>query len=100
MLAGFFIVHYQLLLLFYSNACLLFIRYCVVVGLSKLRNLQSLNVACTEFNSHGLDIVIEDLPHLEVLNISGTQVSDISSLRKCRDRLKSLYMYNLKVCPN
>ncbi|XP_034254173.1 protein zyg-11 homolog B-like isoform X1 [Thrips palmi] len=72
-------------------------KYCVVVGLSKLQNLQSLNVACTEFNSHGLEIVIEDLPHLEVLNISGTQVSDISSLRKCRDRLKSLYMYNLKV---
>lgn len=72
-------------------------KYCVVVGLSKLQNLQSLNVACTEFNSHGLEIVIEDLPHLEVLNISGTQVSDISSLRKCRDRLKSLYMYNLKM---
>ena len=72
-------------------------KYCVVVGLSKLQNLQSLNVASTEFNSHGLEIVIEDLPHLEVLNISGTQVSDISPLRKCRDRLKSLYMYNLKV---
>lgn len=72
-------------------------RYCVVVALSKLRNLQSLNVSCTEFNRHGLEIVAEDLPQLESLDISCTRVDDISPLRKCRDRLKSLTMYNLKV---
>ncbi|XP_069693619.1 protein zyg-11 homolog B-like isoform X2 [Periplaneta americana] len=72
-------------------------RYCVVVALSKLRSLQSLNVSCTEFNKHGLDIVAEDLPQLESLDISCTRVDDISPLRKCRDRLKSLTMYNLKV---
>ncbi|KAK7864900.1 hypothetical protein R5R35_001989 [Gryllus longicercus] len=72
-------------------------RYCVVVALSKLRNLQSLNVSCTEFNRHGLEIVAEDLPHLESLDISCTRVDDIRPLRKCRNRLKSLTMYNLKV---
>ncbi|XP_066996742.1 protein zyg-11 homolog B isoform X2 [Anabrus simplex] len=72
-------------------------RYCVVVALSKLRNLQSLNVSGTEFNRHGLEIVAEDLPHLENLDISCTRVDDITPLRKCRDRLKTLVMYNLKV---
>lgn len=72
-------------------------RYCVVVALSKLRSLHSLNVSCTEFNRHGLEIVAEDLPQLESLDISCTRVDDISPLRKCRDRLKSLTMYNLKV---
>nr|CAD7266549.1 unnamed protein product [Timema shepardi] len=72
-------------------------RYCVVVALSKLRNLQCLNVSCTEFNRHGLEIVVEDLPHLESLDISCTRVDDITPLRKCRDRLKLLTMYNLKV---
>ncbi|CAG2054174.1 unnamed protein product, partial [Timema podura] len=72
-------------------------RYCVVVALSKLRNLQCLNVSCTEFNRHGLEIVVEDLPHLESLDISCTRVDDITPLRKCRDRLKLLTMYNLKL---
>jgi Zyg-11 family protein len=72
-------------------------RYCVVVALSKLRSLQSLNVSWTEFNRHGLEIVAEDLPQLESLDISCTRVDDISPLRKCRDRLRSLAMYNLKV---
>lgn len=72
-------------------------RYCVVVALSKLRSLQSLNVSGTEFNRHGLEIVAEDLPQLECLDISNTGVDDITPLRKCRDRLKSLTMYNLKV---
>ncbi|XP_021927398.1 protein zyg-11 homolog B-like isoform X2 [Zootermopsis nevadensis] len=72
-------------------------RYCVVVALSKLRSLHSLNVSCTEFNRHGLEIIAEDLPQLESLDISCTRVDDISPLRKCRDRLKSLTMYNLKV---
>ncbi|GLH07966.1 Protein zer-1 homolog [Gryllus bimaculatus] len=41
-------------------------RYCVVVALSKLRNLQSLNVSCTEFNRH----VVLDLHLLRVLDMS------------------------------
>lgn len=71
-------------------------KFCVVVALSKLRSLTALNVSGTEFNRHGLDIVAQDLPLLEVLDISATRIKDISPLIRCRDRLKSLTMYNLK----
>lgn len=67
------------------------------MALSKLRALQSLDVSNTNFNRHGLEIVTEDLPLLESLDISNTRVDDISSLKKCRHRLKSLAMYNVKV---
>ncbi|GIY01943.1 protein zyg-11 homolog B [Caerostris darwini] len=69
----------------------------VVIALSKLKNLKCLDVSFTEFNSQGLTIIAVDLPCLENLNISGTVVSDISPLRYCKERLKSLSMYNLKV---
>ncbi|KAL0277796.1 UNVERIFIED_CONTAM: hypothetical protein PYX00_004958 [Menopon gallinae] len=72
-------------------------KYCVVVALSKLHSLHTLNVSFTEFNTHGLGIVCEDLPQLEVLDISNTSVDDISPLRKCKNRLKSLALYNLKI---
>ncbi|KAK3092105.1 hypothetical protein FSP39_025250 [Pinctada imbricata] len=70
-------------------------KFCVVVSLSKLHNLQSLNVSYTEFNKHGLEIIAEDLPCLENLDISSTHIHDISPLRKCKNRLKSLSMYKL-----
>lgn len=73
-------------------------KFCVVVALSKLQGLTSLNVSYTEFNRHGLDIVAQDLPLLEVLDISGTRIKDISPLLRCRERLRSLSMYNLKSC--
>ncbi|XP_043248975.1 protein zyg-11 homolog B-like isoform X1 [Colletes gigas] len=72
-------------------------RYCVVVTLSKLRALSTLNVSGTEFNKHGLEIVVEDLPLLESLDISCTSVDDLTPLKKCKNRLKSLSMYNLKI---
>lgn len=72
-------------------------RYCVVVTLSKLRALHTLNVSETEFNKHGLEIVVEDLPLLESLDISCTKVDDITPLKKCKNRLKTLNMYNLKI---
>ncbi|XP_076622676.1 protein zyg-11 homolog B isoform X3 [Colletes latitarsis] len=65
-------------------------RYCVVVTLSKLRALSTLNVSGTEFNKHGLEIVVEDLPLLESLDISCTNVDDVTPLKKCKNRLKSL----------
>ncbi|KAL5021080.1 hypothetical protein ScPMuIL_000235 [Solemya velum] len=71
-------------------------KFCVVVSLSKLHMLQDLNVSNTEFNKHGLEIIAEDLPCLENLDISGTPVNDIAPLRKCKERLKSLCMYNLR----
>jgi len=71
-------------------------KFCVVVSLSKLRNLSCLNVSRTEFNKHGLEIIAEDLPKLENLDISVTSIDDISALRKCKDRLRFLSMYNLR----
>lgn len=72
-------------------------KYCVVVALAKLRGLHSLDVSHTEFNRHGLEIVTHDLPQLEALDISGTRVDDITPLRRLKDRLKSLAMYNLRI---
>lgn len=71
-------------------------KFCVVVSLSKLRSLETLNVSCTEFNKHGLEIVMEDLQNLRSLDISSTRVTDITPLLKCKDRLNSLSLYNLK----
>lgn len=70
--------------------------FCVIVSLSKLKNLQTLNVSHTQFNDSGLDIISQDLTLLENLDISGTAVSDLSALKRCKDRLKSLAMYNLR----
>ncbi|XP_052825514.1 protein zyg-11 homolog B [Octopus bimaculoides] len=75
-------------------------KYCVVISLAKLQNLQSLNVSNTEFNKHGLEIIVEELPTLESLDISGTPINDISPLRKCKDRLRCLSMYNLRASHN
>jgi len=71
-------------------------KVCVVVSLSKMRNLQILDVSNTEFNRHGLEIIAEDLPNLESVDISSTPVNDLSPLLKCKNRLKSLSMYNLR----
>ncbi len=70
--------------------------FCVVVSLSKLKHLQYLNVSSTDFNKHGLEIITDDLPGLEALDISDTPVNDLTPLRKLRDSLKSLSMYNLR----
>ncbi|XP_036150021.1 protein zyg-11 homolog B isoform X3 [Monomorium pharaonis] len=68
-----------------------------IATLNKLKALHTLNVSGTEFNKHGLEIVVEDLPLLESLDISCTRVDDITPLKKCKDRLKTLNMYNLKI---
>ncbi|XP_012216425.1 protein zyg-11 homolog B-like isoform X2 [Linepithema humile] len=68
-----------------------------IATLNKLKALHTLNVSGTEFNKHGLDIVVEDLPLLESLDISCTRVDDITPLKKCKDRLRTLNMYNLKI---
>lgn len=75
-------------------------RFSVIVVLSKLRNLRSLNISNTKFTTHGLEIIVEDLPFLESLNISKTKISDISPLKKCKTRLRSLSMYNLSTSAN
>lgn len=70
-------------------------KHAVTVSLSKLKALRRLNVAWTEFNQAGLEMVADDLPLLEHVDVSCSKVSDVSPLRKCRGRLKSLSMYNL-----
>ncbi len=42
--------------------------------------VQSLNVSHTEFNKNALEMVMQDLPLLEHLNISSTRVTDVASL--------------------
>lgn len=71
-------------------------RFCVVVGLAKLRNLKHLDVSHTDINHHGLEIIVEDLPNLMSLNISATRVRDLQPLKKCKHRLRHLSMYNLR----
>ena len=72
-------------------------KLCVTVALSKLQTIRKLNVSFTELNMPGLEIITEDLPFLEDLDISGTLLTDISPLRRCTVRLKSLSMYNLQL---
>lgn len=73
-------------------------RMCsVLLNLTKLKNLKELDVSNTEFNFHNLDVIVEDLPNLESLNISHTRVDNITPLKKYTKRLKRLMMANLRV---
>ncbi|KAK3578394.1 hypothetical protein CHS0354_025488 [Potamilus streckersoni] len=69
----------------------------VAVNISCLRRLKCLNVSNTQLNLNGLEIIAEELPCLEILDISDTSIHDISPLRKCKDRLKYLSLYQLKI---
>lgn len=73
------------------------VKFCVVVSLSKLKNLRSLDVSNTEFSTNNLSAVIEDLPHLETLDISKTKVDTLLPLEKKKNQLRKLSAYNLKV---
>ena len=42
-------------------------KVALTVSLCQLRNLRVLSVSHTEFNHHGLEMVVEDLKHLESL---------------------------------
>ena len=72
-------------------------KVAAIVSLSRLKNLRVLNVSCTDFTNHGLEIIVDDLRYLECLDLSETQVTDISPLRKGRGRLRKLVMHNLKI---
>jgi len=69
----------------------------VIVSLCALRNLHSLDVSQTNFNENMLKIIVDDLPLLESLDISSTQVKDVTSLSQCRTRLRRLLMYNVRL---
>ncbi|KAI5729758.1 protein zyg-11 homolog [Diaphorina citri] len=73
-------------------------RYCfIIIPISKLKSLHTLNVRGTEFNNHGLEIVVEDLPCIQSLDISQTRISDITLLKKIKQRLRYLAMHNIKL---
>ena len=69
----------------------------VIVSLCALRNLHSLDVSQTNFNENMLKIIVDDLPLLESIDISSTQVRDVTSLSQCRSRLRRLLMYNVRL---
>lgn len=71
--------------------------YIPSVSLTKLKNLRSLDISNTGFDTNNLIAIVEGLPHLESLNISNTIVDDISPLEKKKNKLRILKMYNLKV---
>ena len=79
---------------FVTNAKL---RAPVIVSLSKLRNLHSLNVSHTEFNETGIDIVSQCLPSLQVLDVSCTPITETEHFSKFKHRLKSLTLHNLHI---
>ena len=70
-------------------------KFCILVSLARLKRLQGLNVCNTEFNETGLDVLAQNLACLEVLDISGTPITDISNLQKFKGQLKSLTMFNV-----
>ncbi|KAK6179412.1 hypothetical protein SNE40_011778 [Patella caerulea] len=65
--------------------------------LTKLRTLRSLNVSDTEFNNEGLEVIARELNCLEHIDISLTKVTDISPLRKCKEKIKVLAMFGVEV---
>lgn len=65
-------------------------RHSLMVHLTKLSNLRSLNVSFTEFNQQTLQMVCEDLDQLERLDISATCVQCVKPLLFLKDRLISL----------
>lgn len=72
-------------------------KYRYSVNLEKFRNLRELDVSFTEFHSHNLIAVVEDLQFLESLNISDSKVDCIAPLKKCSHRLKKLGLAGLQV---
>ena len=79
---------------FISNAK---VRAPVLVSLTKLKNVQSLNVSNTEFNETGLEILAQCLTSLVALDVSSTSISELDTLPQFGDRLRSLTLHNLHV---
>lgn len=72
-------------------------RHCLMIALTQLKNLRSLNVSYTEFNQQTLKLICDDLILLEKLDISGTSVYDLTPLLKYADQLVSLTLADFKL---
>lgn len=72
----------------------------ILTSLCRFQQLSNLNVCGTEFNKTSLEMVIQDLPLLDSLDISCTKVTDISSLLLCKHRLRRLSMYRVRLSSN
>ncbi|KAB0791231.1 hypothetical protein PPYR_03031 [Photinus pyralis] len=72
-------------------------RHCLMIALTHLKNLHSLNVSYTEFNQQTLKLICDDLKLLEKLDISGTSVYDLTPLLQYADTLVSLTLADFKL---
>ncbi|KAF5291794.1 hypothetical protein FQA39_LY14282 [Lamprigera yunnana] len=72
-------------------------RHCLLVALTRLKNLRHLNVAYTEFNQTTFKLICEDLNFLEKLDISGTYVHDFNPLLRYTEQLTSLGVADFKL---
>lgn len=68
----------------------------ILINLDKLKSLSKLNVSYTCFNNHSLDIITQDLHNLEYLDLSGTKVNNLTPVSRLKDKLRYLYMYNMR----
>ncbi|XP_062850634.1 protein zyg-11 homolog [Trichomycterus rosablanca] len=64
------------------------------VRFSTLQSLRSLSVAWTSLDDSGLEDICS-LQHLEKLDVSGTNVTDLTALRRLRSTLRSLTVHAL-----
>ncbi|VEN53111.1 unnamed protein product [Callosobruchus maculatus] len=71
------------------------LRYSFMVKIANLKNLKHLNLSYTELNQSTFKIICEDLKQLEKLDISGTNVFDLSPLAKLEEKLTSLSICDL-----
>ena len=67
----------------------------IILRISGFKNLRHLNVACAShsFSSSSLETCVAGMPFLESLDVSETQVVDISSLMSRKKTLKYLSLY-------
>lgn len=71
-------------------------RHSMMMHLTNLKQLKSLNVSFTEFNQQTLEMICEDLTQLEYLNISGTWVQCVKPLLLLKHRLLALVASDLR----
>ncbi|VUZ53540.1 unnamed protein product [Hymenolepis diminuta] len=67
----------------------------VVLPMEQFKNLQHLNISNTKINSRCLNDLVKFLPRLRYLDISETEVNDITSLKDLKETLVGLIMHQI-----